>query len=1172
MVRSPEDALKTILACKLFGPLEMIHTWPECIVDVSTLTALHQRGMEYCSHLAESLVRRAAPSSAQAHDEDTATIKGIAKNASGQGDAEAEDHLQLQLSVERNVTEAEIKFTLLQVFVRNVLQNICGAGSPCVDASHYLYSEALSVERFEKQIEQAAALSLPTFAWHRAPLQPSLIMGDGKEVRSILVGTHLVPPMRQCEQATAASMSGCPSMQQWSSWQDQQNTQLINQSVFYQSKEDATGQSYVTREAQRVVLPHDGSVVVAATQSGGSSVTVTKDDVVCGLRSRLWGTTAKPPLHPHYFTATFDDGTCCSVSVQRRCGDFIRSQSRSPEGEPQDSTKEIRDGYRLCMSFATASGVVSIDDVTGDVRIVRSVPLQRSVDVLGGDDKPLVVRSVEEEIEREVANIQGHVTCRFRSGLVQRLYANGAVASRCANDTRSLLILPGGERRIIVSKGGPAAEILTPIEVRTAHDSESQCEIHSRNDFVTMIHYVESQHLCVADGPELSAVTLHADDTVIMQFFPCAKAPPTTTQEQPSPLQPRCTPTPDGGMARGEGSALSCRFRLECPGLPTITIQAPPQVIPGTSIGDVFIEFSDGTVLRRAREPQTGWTETAVFRPVQTTIRLRHDHGLVFVEPHSVQFMERSVFCVGACEGVHIFDPITGSYRLTDFKHVNYEISTVIPEGCTSAPQCVTVQSSLEELVLQLAPCGLKRHVEPTSPHSSILVKSNQQKEEARTKIAQQHAALEVPPMQTRLRDIVSPFVVEHDLVTASRQLQINLRKTTTMNSTLRSAMATIGAADPSNRELPDNAPRPLIYVLDGDGRATRLLCSKDLAPFVHLASKPSSGVVVCRGEFGGEPGIQQLTFLRSQRKMERVGDASPWGYGLTLPDGQGPVALHQCVPRVLHPVKSSSLSKICPDLANKHDKDERQVAERTVVRYVAMTKSVQRLVFNDYAKKVQRDQKGVTYATSLRMPDPRSDEDRATEAQLLEKHREKLQSYRSAQRDSASPQRSPSQVVGKVSVPETQKEHQPALEKTPQLISMEKSTVEATPVVVAVPNIVEFGPLPTNFRYSITVTLRNLTTNAILFHVRRVHKKSSPLQIHAGSGLISPMSTSAVIIVLCIAPDMAGPVEERLYVDCQYRRDPLVIPVTATAVPCKSGDPKTDYLLMTHVRVLGAL
>ena len=38
------------------------------------------------------------------------------------------------------------------------------------------------------------------------------------------------------------------------------------------------------------------------------------------------------------------------------------------------------------------------------------------------------------------------------------------------------------------------------------------------------------------------------------------------------------------------------------------------------------------------------------------------------------------------------------------------------------------------------------------------------------------------------------------------------------------------------------------------------------------------------------------------------------------------------------------------------------------------------------------------------------------------------------------------------------------------------------TPAVVAVPNIVEFWPLPTNFRYSITVTLRNLTTNAMLF------------------------------------------------------------------------------------------
>ena len=898
------------------------------------------------------------------------------------------------------------------------------------------------------------------------------------------------------------------------------------------------------------------------------------------------------------FSTTFDDNVAFTAHVRSLI-------APSPEGDGM--LPHVKQAACIDLTVSGKASIIQFNSTTQTISMSisdqASAPNDTMIQVF---DRKLnkVVPITDIESVRRLNPKTGTVTRYFRSGkILQLLYATGGVSTAYSSSGDGnweswMHTKSDGTRiaKVINPDPVPSAssaevktyrlEELPKVEVRSTIDRESRGHITSRSDGVITVRYTARPERETGENVEElqhTTVVLHADGSKIISF---------------DSLNPRMvTPVPSAFV---EGVGVR-RFRCEHPSFPSIDLFRPGGEDGSLRVdggSDFLMEFNDGSMLRHA-VVHDGSRQSSFHRPSESTIRVDHYRQLIFVEPSSVQFKERTPASIACCEGIGVFDPLNGSFRLVDYKQHVTEVINILG-GILGIQHDVAASfkpSTIDDILLALAPSGMDPHTRPKAVHSQTLAKAKAAHEMATNalEIGYQLPHFCYPCCLYRLREVVAPFIQQVKLVVGKN----------TSGAKLAGAQS----------QWVDREIIPHIFIQRRDGRCTELLCQHEITPLVHLAAKNPT-VTVNSSSFSGEPGIEQIAFMTSTpgsiaqgaasalAKSQKGGlsmsrtqqvfsssftrsfDASYFASGGALgatssSRAAGGVEGLSWLPKSLLPTRAPREMKRLTnfDIAVRQAPMQCSVL-RTFLRYTPMTDGVKRTVVRGFVKSQRHKQQMLEYGKGLINEDPRTDMDKSVAYSLAVKHRQRLQELHQTLTGEADPATSamggPPRQLTEEELAEINA-NQPvdalnpaqASPKPPQKnVHVSPSRIDKQHIFPSVESL-EFGTLPQRFRYSLTLTLRNTSTNALMFQVRRADLKDTIVTIQNAKGLISPMNTSVVIIIASIGPNVARgvDVERKLFIDCQGTRRPLVVPVRMRIA---TEEEDFAFKLRPNIKVLG--
>ncbi|EKF32309.1 hypothetical protein MOQ_003843 [Trypanosoma cruzi marinkellei] len=303
-----------------------------------------------------------------------------------------------------------------------------------------------------------------------------------------------------------------------------------------------------------------------------------------------------------------------------------------------------------------------------------------------------------------------------------------------------------------------------------------------------------------------------------------------------------------------------------------------------------YIVFGDGSVLRRrvlyrgVRGTVTSFLETLFVRSTSTSIRVIHESGLAIVEPsEALRRNMEAVTSLAIGEGLAMFDMALGGLRLVDYQHHLTEVHGLYSPGPVSAGiKSATLEFLLRQLVL------------PTyTPHTVTKARQEEMRQDEKVADAESRANRAkgiCAPLATRLRELAEGFVIEHNLLrtdilnTATRQWECGnlgtIDKKATRDVTsgaswgkLTTHVGTSSSAVLKTLESPAVPAKmartvgvlPILFSEFENDIVVQYIHHHDLENYMHAQEAEPIPVFLSHSTASGEPGVQQLTFFRTE-------------------------------------------------------------------------------------------------------------------------------------------------------------------------------------------------------------------------------------------------------------------------------------------------------------------
>jgi hypothetical protein len=907
------------------------------------------------------------------------------------------------------------------------------------------------------------------------------------------------------------------------------------------------------------------------------------------------------------FSVTYEDAVSFSVET---IATPLSAEGPMPTTAESASLIAHVSGRNLTVTFDECSTGVGFLPVSAEASGLATSVIQVYCPV-----SKCVKSLAETEASRVINRSNASVARYFASGQVYQVLHRGGGSSTAYRPYGEVDYVswihrkPSGARVVQLSgryaqlaeKEGQSVTFALPnVGFRSAVDAESRSKIRSFEDGTMTIQYLSEPEYNAAEGgtslpttasvgripgsgPSVhTVVTLHPDGTKMISFMAGGK----------KIVTPIPSATIDGVGVRA--------FRIENPGtLPSVDLFAGSNHI----YRDLMIEFNDGSIFRHSAPSNGGGSlaqsgasfnaeagrTTTFIRPAESAIRIDHGLQLIMVEPSTVQFKERKPPSVAACEGIGIFDLLNGAFRLIDYRHYLTEVYNVVGgEVAVENPIVVKfTRSSIDDILLSLSPSGIDHHARPKKLHSTTLAKQRAAREKASNEqeVGHQLPHFVYPCLLYRLRPLVKPYV---------SSLRLGVGRT--------SFAETIKA--PLSESWMDTEIRPELYYVRRDGSIVKLLCNRDVTPLVHLSSKNPT-ITVNTSSFSGEPGIEQISFLWSapggvaqgaaRSLVKSMKGTNIWAgslsacvttkpfdqtlhngspafaktAGVSSTPGLGGVEGLSWIPRSVLPPKAPRQTHDLTafDIAVRQSSLQCLILQR-LLRFSPVSAGVKAAVLQTFVQRQRHKTQMKSYGLSLILEDPRPEVERLAAARLRIQHQESIAksivnsigTFSGVTFVGADGSPEPSAAAGQSST----------VVVAGNTNDSTKSKVRGEHQwIVPSSEEIQFGTLPLRFKYSLTLTLTNTSTNALMFQVRRADLKDTVVTVQHAKGLISPMSSSVVIIVASILPSLPRGVERetKLFIDCQGCRKPIVVPVR---IRVATEEEDFAYCIEPHVKVLG--
>ncbi|SCU70999.1 uncharacterized protein TEOVI_000257900 [Trypanosoma equiperdum] len=325
-----------------------------------------------------------------------------------------------------------------------------------------------------------------------------------------------------------------------------------------------------------------------------------------------------------------------------------------------------------------------------------------------------------------------------------------------------------------------------------------------------------------------------------------------------------------------------------------------------------YVLFGDGTVLRRRviyrgmRGTVTPFLETLFTRRSETSVRILHESGVVIVEPAEAGLRNRSsVMSMAVGEGFPVFDVALGGLRLVDGRQHLTEVKHLYSSGpVQSSIRGYTLEHLLRQLVLPMY-----------TPHKVTKARwqaMRREEIEAEEEDRRNRISGKCPPLTNRLREIAEEFVIANNLLSmsllksAAQESKRCSEPPSASDAKLPGSATPIwgqrtqhdnllkNAANVQPRERPqlvdvfdaqsyfpqDSSPptviAPLFFSEMQDGRVVQYLQLRDVNDFIRERASGVTPVFLSLSTCTGEPGVQQMTFLRLAENKEMIDADEP--------------------------------------------------------------------------------------------------------------------------------------------------------------------------------------------------------------------------------------------------------------------------------------------------------
>ncbi|KAH8608053.1 hypothetical protein ERJ75_001334800 [Trypanosoma vivax] len=326
-----------------------------------------------------------------------------------------------------------------------------------------------------------------------------------------------------------------------------------------------------------------------------------------------------------------------------------------------------------------------------------------------------------------------------------------------------------------------------------------------------------------------------------------------------------------------------------------------PPVAANKSRDRFYILFGDSTVLRRRvirrgmRGTVTPFLETLLTRGSETSLRVIHDSGIVVAEPAEAARQNKSeLWSAAVRQGFAVFDVALGGLQLVDQKlHLTEVQHLYSPCGVRAEIKPSTLKQLLRQLVLPM--------YTPHKVKEERLQAMRREALEAESEDRRNRMNGRCPPLKNRLRELTEEFVITNRLLSTDvlNAVGQRLEKHCSGRKTHSVSHSDAGISAPSlcasahavsmvntdskthrqtcsvnsdgvnvhSRMLPETCMRmgvaPLFFSEFESGAVVQYLHDRDIDEFVRERGSEAAPVFLSLSTATGEPGVQQLTFLR---------------------------------------------------------------------------------------------------------------------------------------------------------------------------------------------------------------------------------------------------------------------------------------------------------------------
>jgi hypothetical protein len=371
-----------------------------------------------------------------------------------------------------------------------------------------------------------------------------------------------------------------------------------------------------------------------------------------------------------------------------------------------------------------------------------------------------------------------------------------------------------------------------------------------------------------------------------------------------------------------------------------------------------------------------------------------------------------------------------------------------------------------------------------------------------------------------------------------------------------------------------------------------------------------TSAVTLSRSSVGGEPGVQQISYLLDPARDPADELVRLAHRGLVAATKSTVLAAqnndpHEAPPAQLLAASGGDGASVLRDidaaiprgmLPPAHVVAARQSAKAevcqpillTFTRFAPLAPAVRRQVITDEVARADREHASSLYSAALQVPDYRPPDQRTANEDLAAKHADKVARFKAQMLNSSA-----TAAGGHDGDMEedAQEEYATGADganasygTAPNNASKKQfsSTASASQPIVAKPGSLHFGDLARGYSYQMMLTLENTTSGPVTFTAKRVAAKLAPgtvrhpIEIQAGRGVI-PAAGSTRIGVVCSA-SVADPdhVSVAICIESNASRQSLLVKASATLVgdgasAAQHADPRhlVDRL-PTSVKLLG--